>query len=250
MRTRFYLFVLVSCFVSGCQKSIETDTGKVEIRFANVLGDGPLTLAGKTYTNSSGEAYTVSKLRYYITNVRLVGTGISAAETNSYHLVDAEIPESLMFSFDAAAASFTGIEFLLGVDSVRNVSGAQTGALDPLNDMFWTWNSGYVMLKMEGNSPVSPVAGKKFEYHIGGFSGANNVLKTIQLPFPAGKLATIQKGTTSEISIEANLNKLWNSPNLLSIAATPVCTTPGPQARKIADNYQGMFTLSDVVNNK
>ncbi|MDO9372969.1 MAG: MbnP family protein [Bacteroidota bacterium] len=249
MQTRFYLLVFAIVLLSGCQKTLETDSGNVAVKLTNMLGDGPITLESKTYINAVAEPYTVSKLRYYITNVRLIGTS-SAAEAESYHLIDAEKPESLQFSFTAPSATFNSIEFLLGVDSTRNVSGAQTGALDPLNDMFWTWNSGYVMLKIEGNSPVSPVAGKKFEYHLGGFSGPNNVLKKIQLPFPAGKLASIQKGKTCEISIMANLDKLWAGPNALSIAATPVCTTPGAQALKIADNYQHMFTLSDVVNNK
>ena len=51
------------------------------------------------------------------------------------------------------AGNYNSLSFLLGVDSMHNVSGAQTGALDPANDMFWTWNSGYVMAKMEGASP-------------------------------------------------------------------------------------------------
>jgi hypothetical protein len=51
----------------------------------------------------------------------------------------------------------TGIRFLLGVDSARNVSGIQTGALDPARGMFWTWNSGYVMAKIEGSSPSAHV---------------------------------------------------------------------------------------------
>ena len=37
----------------------------------------------------------------------------------------------------------------LGVDSLRNVTGVQTGALDPAMDMYWTWNTGYVMAKLE-----------------------------------------------------------------------------------------------------
>ena len=49
---------------------------------------------------------------------------------------------------------YTELQFLLGVDSLHNVSGAQTDDLDPAKDMFWTWNSGYVMAKMEGNSPA------------------------------------------------------------------------------------------------
>ncbi len=75
--------------------------------------------------------------------------------------------------------------FLLGVDSLHNVSGAQTDALDPAKDMFWTWNTGYVMAKLEGNSPSSALVNNKYEFHVGGFSGKYNVLKKIlNLLFP------------------------------------------------------------------
>ena len=137
----------------------------------------------------------------------------------------------------------------MGVDSTRNVSGAQTGALDPLNDMFWTWNSGYIMAKMEGTSPQSNQAGKRIEYHIGGFSGVNNTLKTINLAFPSGKTLIINEGKTSDILVEADFNKWWQTPNDIKITNLPVCTTPGILAKQVADNYSKMFTITDVVNN-
>ena len=137
----------------------------------------------------------------------------------------------------------------MGVDSASNCSGAQAGALDPMNDMFWTWNSGYIMAKLEATSPSSNQVNSKVEYHIGGFSGVNNVLKRITLSLPATKFLVITKGKTSEIIVEADLYKWWQTPNDLKITDNPVCTTPGALAKKIADNYSKMFTIKDVINN-
>jgi hypothetical protein len=50
------------------------------------------------------------------------------------HLSKSELNTSLK--------NITAIKFLLGVDSLKNVSGIQTGALDPAKGMFWTWNTG------------------------------------------------------------------------------------------------------------
>lgn len=94
-------------------------------------------------------------------------------ELNSYHLINEEGTASKSFSFFVMPTQYNSLSFLIGVDSLKNVSGAQTGGLDPLNGMFWTWNTGYIMFKMEGNSPSSSVVNNKIEYHIGGFSGAN-----------------------------------------------------------------------------
>ena len=245
-----YISFAVLVGLNGCQKSIEVDTAAVKLTFVNKVKGSPLILNTQAYTNPFNESYTVSKFKYYVTNVSLHGIGASADENNSYHLVDAASPASLSFYFETGPNTFSTLQFLLGVDSTRNVSGAQTDALDPLNDMFWTWNSGYVMAKMEGNSPQSNQAGQKIEYHIGGFKGANSVLKMISLPFPPNKLANIKQGKTCEIIIEADLDSWWHAPNNLKIANLPVCTTPGSLAKAVADNYSKMFTVKDVRNNQ
>lgn len=247
----FLSFAFIVCIgFCSCQKPVSINTGTIKITFVNKVKGSPLTLNTQPYTNPFDETYTVSKFKYYISNVILHGPGDSAAEDDSYHLVDESIEDSRSFHFETAVNTFSNLQFILGVDSARNVSGAQTGALDPLNDMFWTWNSGYVMAKMEGNSPESNQAGGKIEYHIGGFSGPQNVLKTITLNFPAGKLANIKVGEVSEIIIEADLDSWWQSPHDIKIVDLPVCTTPGILAKNVADNYSKMFTITDVRNNK
>ena len=87
------------------------------------------------------------------------------------------------------------------------------------------------------------------EYHIGGFSGVNNVLKRITLILPTTKFLIVTKGKTSEIIVEADLYKWWQTPNDLKITDNPVCTTPGALAKKIADNYSKIFVIKDVINN-
>jgi methanobactin biosynthesis MbnP-like protein len=223
--------------------------GMVKISFVNTVKGDQLQLNIATYKNPFSEQYTVSKFKYYISHVALTAPDKIYSEKESYHLVDEANPLSLSFYLVTEEGAYHSILFTLGVDSLRNVSGAQTGALDPLNDMFWTWNSGYVMAKMEGSSPQSKIVNNKFEYHIGGFSGADNVLKNIKLDLPSSTLLDIKEGKTCEITIEADLDKWWQQPNDLRIANNSICTTPGPLAKKIADNYAKMFTVKKIVNN-
>ena len=70
---------------------------------------------------------------------------------------------------DVPEGSYTEMSYVLGVDSTRNVSGAQAGALSTANGMFWSWSTGYIMLKAEGTSPNSGTG--SFSFHLGGFSG-------------------------------------------------------------------------------
>lgn len=224
--------------------------GKVKLTFRNMVSGSPMALNTSVYTNPFAETYTISKFKYYISNVKLGLSGVptTAIDKDGYHLVDQSLPESLSFTFEADEGSFITLSFIIGVDSIRNVSGAQTGALDPLKDMFWTWNSGYIMAKMEGTSLQSNQAGNKIEYHIGGFSGPNNALRYVSSIYPNGKTVAIRSGKTSEIILEADFNKWWQTPNDIKIKDLPVCTTPGALATKVADNYSDMFRIVDVVN--
>jgi hypothetical protein len=232
------------------KKSIPVEkTGMLKITFVNTVKGNPIQLNTASYTNAFAEQYTITRFKYYISNIALAFPDGVFTENESYHLIDETNTGSLSFGFMTNVNTYHSLLFMLGVDSLRNVSGAQTGALDPLNDMFWTWNSGYVMAKMEGNSPQSKVVNNKVEFHIGGFSGVNNVLKKIKLNFPAGMLLDIREGKITEIIIEADFDKWWQQPNDVKISDNPVCTTPGELAKKIADNYSKMFTIKNIVNN-
>jgi hypothetical protein len=255
-RTHIALTFMFFLMLSSCKRTAEPnngnlnpDLGNLKITFKNTINGAPVFLDGRFYTNSFGENYVLKKFKYYISNVQINNIDKYANENESYHLIDEASEASKSFMYQAATDIYTTLSFTIGVDSVRNVSGAQSGALDPLNDMFWTWNSGYIMAKIEATSPSSAQVNNKVEYHIGGFSGVNNVLKRVTLALPLTKLLTVQKDKTSEIIITADLDAWWQNPNNLKISDNPICTTPGDLAKKIADNYSKMFTIKEVINN-
>jgi hypothetical protein len=238
----FIILGLLSSFIP------QQKNGNVKISFVNMVDKDPVVL-GKQYINPFNETYTVSRLKYYISNIVLKNTRNKiVAEKDSYHLIT-EAEEDMVvnnnFSFAVKTGTYQSISFLIGVDSIKNVSGAQTNALDPLNGMFWTWNTGYIMFKMEGTSPQSTIANNTFEYHIGGFSGSNNVLRLVELPLAS---LQIKKGSNTEIIIEADINKLWQQGHGIKISETPVCTSMGNMAYAIADNYSKIFSTQSIAN--
>jgi len=240
-------FVIIICSSNKKHPYQNKKTGRVTFSFINTVKSVPLVLDSVEYSNPFGEAYHVTKLKYYISNIKLNATQHSFAEPGSYHLLDAGEPSSLSFAIDAAANTYNSISFIAGVDSIKNVSGAQSGALDPANGMFWTWNSGYVMFKLEGNSPASTIINDRIEYHIGGFSGPNNVLQLITLSLPAA--LHVQEGKNCDIFITADIDKLWQGVSDLKITTTPATMAPGVLSKKIADNYNRMFTIKEMHNN-
>lgn len=245
---------IAATVLTSCQKELKsgddaTANHDLTITFKAVVDNDALVF-GDTYNNIWGEPYTVSMFKFYICQVKLfnVDSGISHdVNKDEYFLVNFADNNSTVLKLKAVPRTYNRIGFVIGVDSIRNVSGAQTGALDPAKGMFWTWSTGYIMAKLEGNSPVSNQPNNKFEYHVGGFSGPDNVVKPVTLSFPLGQDITLQPGKSSAMTITANVNAWFSGPNDIMLSTNPVCMTPGALARQIAENYLGMFTITDVV---
>ena len=214
---------------------------QTEIIFNNLVGDRSLVLNDSLYENFAGEPFTVSKLRYYISDIALVyDDPKDIKKVYGIFLIDASKPESRIIKIPRETGHLTGLTFQIGVDSILNCSGAQSGALDPLNDMFWTWNSGYVNFKLEGSSPVSVADLGRIEQHIGGFKGTGKTMRTVNLkvncrPFPV------------RIYVNVDINKYWNGVNRFKIKNDPVLVTPGKEASLHADNFPGMFSIGHVT---
>lgn len=237
------IFALAACNKKDNNTTTPAANGKVKLEFFNVAGESNLNLNNQWYTNANGDSFTVSRFNYYISNVSLKSTsGATYTEDNSYHLVQQEDASSTSFDMTGVPeGNYTSITFTIGVDSLHNVSGAQSGALDPVNGMFWSWNTGYIMLKFEGNSPKSTEPDGKLMFHCGGFSGANSVLRTVTLNFPSA----IQVGSsTPHVHLQADVLQLFNSPNKIDFSKLMIIHMPGTDAKNIADNYANMFTIT------
>jgi len=104
--------------------------------------------------------------------------------------------------------------FTIGVDASQVDEGAQTGPLDPAKGLFWSWNSGYIFMAIEGVSPASTETDEAFQYHVGGYkedvSNVNlvNNMKTITLNF--GDVAPVKPEHQPEVHLVFDVNKLLN----------------------------------------
>src|SRR4051812_45343517 len=100
---------------------------QIELRFSNFAGDKIIS-PDSTYINSFGETYSIQRLKYYITNIELLNTkaGKRYAVPESYFLVDESDDQSKTITVAAPSGDYDAVSFLLGVDSLHNVSGAQT----------------------------------------------------------------------------------------------------------------------------
>lgn len=242
-----YLLLLLLTFAS-CKKSDENNPPvyPLWLQFSNSAGNLPLQL-NAAYTNAFGESFTPKTFRYYITNIS-VKNSLGQTETlpSTYFLVSEDSLPSKTIQLQTQSNNISSIQFLLGVDSTKNVSGTQTGALDPVLGMFWTWNTGYITAKLEGSSPVSAIPQNAVQYHIGGFKTGENTTRNIQLSLPTA--AQPKTGQPAIIQIRADMLKWFTGVHQLKIADNAFVHSPGALAVKYADNFANMFSVQNVIN--
>jgi hypothetical protein len=231
----------VSCFAQGSDIILSPkDTDKAEIDIRALFKGSPLVLSEHYYVNEHGDTLYIDAFRFYISNISFIGRRnalltnnhlFDAADTNTYSFLVKNIPPGI----------YDSMQFTIGVDSIANVSGANEGDLDPVKGMYWAWNSGYIMAKLEGHSKVCKTLHHGFEFHIGGYMPPYNTARTVKLKIP--EYFEVGRSLPA-ISLTADAAK-WFSGNL-DLAKTNNIAIPGKDAAMMADNYARMLFIESI----
>jgi len=215
----------------------------IHLLFKSTVGDSALQ-TGIGYINAFGEPFAVRAFKYYISDIQLWYSNNSIYKLNiAPHLVSEMDSTSKQISFTAPEGKITSIQFLLGVDSITNTTGVQTGDLDPTKGMYWVWNTGYIMAKLEGTSAVAKTPGRQFTYDIGGYKSGENAARLISLSVPPASYQ-VTPGARN-IIVKADILTWFHGTTDVKISEQPMCHEPGKLAMNIADNYQHMFTITE-----
>jgi hypothetical protein len=252
----------VSTVFTNCKKDDEVKgSGSVVFEFDNRFGDEALTY-GKNYVTANGDTVNFSLFDYYVSNfvlVRADGSEYVVPQNDSYFLCKHEDADTREVTIsNVPAGDYQAVRFLIGVDSLRSVSDVsqRTGVLDPTGaaaGMYWSWNAGYIFVKVEGLSPQAPInqftGEHTVQYHTGLFGGKDsptlNNLRTVTLK-STDELAKVREGKEApSFHIYVSLDQMFTSPTTVSVAANP--TSHGDAFSKtLVDNYVDMFTLDHV----
>ncbi len=233
-------FMSLACFFQLAAQA-QSNQLQVLVKFVHTANGKPIVLQDSAYQNAFGEAYQLTRLKYYISNLGLLGKQPAQAAPSVY-LINAAQEDSIELKLKAGI--YDSLAFTLGVDSIYNCSGAQDGALDPLNGMFWSWNSGYVFFKMEGYSAASTADLQRIEHHVGGYLGAHKASARVAIHLEKPLLIKEHSGPVIEVTLD--LDKYWKGKNDLTIASNALIMAPGPLAIKSAENFAGMFSVRVV----
>ncbi|MVT10108.1 MbnP family protein [Chitinophaga tropicalis] len=235
------LLLLLSLFTC---KILSAQTLQLNIR--HEVSGKPMLLDSTSYLNAMGETFSISVFKYYLSNFSLTTQkGQKIILPAAYFLISEDSAASKKIILkQLPAGTYSSISFMIGVDSIMNFSGAQGGALDPVHGMFWTWNSGYIMAKLEGTSPVTKHPNHVLQFHIGGYRAPHITQRTVTLELP--RPLVIQRGQTVAVTLAADAASWFGEPFKISFREYAGFMSPGTVADRIADNYQHMFSVKGL----
>jgi hypothetical protein len=223
---KFYFILITLLPFSGfCQKKSNS------VKFIPSFGNTTVEPGKKYYSSKLNDSLSIETFRFYVSNLILLKNGkVVYAAKNKFHLIDIE--KKLDIPFFAKNISFDAVRFNIGVDSTTNVSGAMGGDLDPVNGMYWAWQSGYINFKLEGASKVCTTRNNVFQFHIGGYMNPHVTLQTITLPVK----------NKTEIDIKIDLEKFLTG---IDLKNTNEIMSPGEKAVTLAKLYQTIFSAGE-----
>lgn len=163
-----WLFIS-SFLLSSCEKTeVMPRFSSLNLQIDHVVNEDVLQLDPIQFVNEAGNVYSVTDVKYYLSNITLTASDGSIFYDAEIHYVDFKETESLFIFLDSIIpGKYNSLSFDLGIDSSRNLTGFLPNTLNNLN-MAWPdpMGGGYHFLRFEGKFLIGPNT-YGFAFHLG-----------------------------------------------------------------------------------
>ncbi len=216
MDFRIFLFglaVSIATLFTSCTKDNETTEANLTFNFIHMVGDQHLEFDTLIYTNAFGNNYSVSTLKYFVSDFVLSRDDGSMIMINKVHYIDARDTSSLSFTADELipGGDFIEISFSFGLADENNNSNSYINPPESLMEWPLPMGGGYHYMKLEGKFD-SIGSLKNYQAHTGRLmENPHNI--TVKL----NRFSFTVDGTTADINIIMNINQWWANPNTLDL---------------------------------
>jgi hypothetical protein len=221
----FYLFL---CFQLRAQSN-----DSLCLNFKINFDKFPLAL-DKNYITANKDTIAFSAFKCYISSIEIEYADKSVfKQKNSFHLIDFEKPNTLQIPITRKSEKLISkVIFNIGIDSLTNTSGAMAGDLDPVNGMYWAWQSGYINMKIEGKSSSCPTRKNEFQFHLGGYLHPFYAIRK--------KVLNVNQNSNQDVTIIIDTSIFFAD---ISLHKTNAIMIPSKIAMELSDISTKMFFI-------
>ena len=250
MKFKIYTLILVgSIFLLSCKNEtivpdVEFPVSSLELRFNNQVNNSNLELTSGRYLTSSSDTFSLSGLKYIISNIRLFKNDeLVYTELDSYHLIDEKLEDSKLIILDSVPfGEYDRIDFALGVDSTNDNGQANAGDLSSNNGLFWIGWGSYIYFRFDGSYHNG--TSEALAFHIGGKKAYQEQSFDLLL-----NEINVRKDAVSSVYFNSNVEEIFESPNTIDISALQNVAMAGTAMDSMSENYKtGMFEIDKIIN--
>ena len=250
-KTLFILLTIIAITACKEDESQTQELGTLNLTFENVVDGAPLKL-GDSYSNKSLETYTVSELKYIVSNITLTrkdGTLLIYPQDQSYFLINEAEPSSQNIQLEGIeAGDYTAVTFGFGVDPTKYPIESGTLNFIPTAEeggMLWTWSAGYKFIKLEGDYTTQNATEEaSFIVHVGSHGANLDNYKEVTVPLNNNGYLTIEEKVNTSKTIFFDMGQVFDGANSISIDNKPDIQVDPINAPRIADNISAAFYVS------
>lgn len=260
------LLVAGAGVMAGCSDDDPTGptSGSVTVNFDHRVGGVPLQFGAVDYTNAAGNNYSVERLVYYVSDIRLHNVIGTTYGVDDVHFRDGNDPATRSYQVGGVPnGTYNAVSFIFGLDAKDNVNGGLP--IDtPTAGMVWPdcWGGGYHYMILEGKYKESVTDSLRgYRTHTGrrkliqgggcqtsGIGGPDDVnhhhFFEVVLPLSSFGI----NGTSRELTVIMNINGWYENPVLDLETLFPkgqggIMTNLTVQ-QQLKENGPGCFTVS------
>ncbi len=214
IKIKTILLAIVTVALIGCKKDDDksatpaTVYTQLKLNLLHMVDTSAVELDTIKYTNAAGNSYSVSRLRYIISDI-YAHKGADSTLLKLTHFVD--VSDSATFSgislSQLANGSFDKLSFIFGLDTVKNVTGYFVNP--PESTMAWPtpMGGGYHYMQLEGKYDSASVT-KNYNTHTGPTMG-NPYHFYVSLP----SSSFTASGSTLNVNLTMNISNWYKTPN-------------------------------------
>ena len=204
------LVLVGSTIFTACKDEVDIQEQSFTVTFNHHVDGQSLSNDSMMYLNDAGNLYSVIRLMYFVSDFRLHKSDGTSVLIDEEHYVDAFNANT--FSFTASSkvvGSFTGVSFVFGLDTNKNVDGRYPNA--PENNMEWpaAMGEGYHYMKLEGKFLDTAGMVMNYNTHTGATMG---VAHHVNVVLPDTDFSVGDNAVTLDLNM--NINNWYVNPNL------------------------------------
>lgn len=176
----YLLFVAISLSIAGCKNNKKDEKATLVLEFKGNVDGNKLLLKNTKFNPGNNFRVNIETLKFYLSNITLIKEDGSEVLAKDVAFVDFENNhtsggangESIVI--EVATGNYKAIKMGFGVDDTKNNADPsvykEEEPLSIYKGMHWSWNTGYIFMKLEGkfdSDTTANILSQDYLFHTG-----------------------------------------------------------------------------------